>query len=97
MQVGQVSESVEVTAAAPLLETETSSTRTVMSGNVLYEMPLYQRYINTTMNLVPGMSQGGYAYGGDLGGYHLAGQRAGAIGLFEDGVVGSDPHRAAPA
>lgn len=91
MQVGQVTESVEVTSAAPLLETETSSTRTVMSGNVLYEMPLYQRYINTTLNLVPGMSQGGYAYGGDLGAYHLAGQRSGAIGIFEDGVSGSDP------
>jgi Carboxypeptidase regulatory-like domain/TonB dependent receptor len=89
MQVGQITESVEVTSAAPLLETETSSTRTVMSGEVLYEMPLYQRYINTTMNLTPGMSQGGYAYGGSLGSYHLAGQRSGAIGIFEDGVVGA--------
>jgi hypothetical protein len=43
------------------------------------------------MNLVPGMSQGGYAYGGGLGNYHLSGQRSGAIGVFEDGVVGSDP------
>ena len=91
MQVGQVTESIEVQGAAPLLETETSSTRTVMSGNVLYEMPLYQRYINSTLNLVPGMSSGGFAYGGDLGSYHLAGQRNGAIGIFEDGVSGSDP------
>jgi hypothetical protein len=91
LQVGQLTESIEVSSAAPLLETETSSTRTVMGGDVLYEMPLYQRYINTTMNLTPGMSQGGYAYGGGLGNYHLAGQRSGAIGLFEDGVVGSDP------
>src|SRR6476660_10239478 len=61
-----------------------------MSGNVLYEMPLYQRYINATLNLVPGMSSGGFAYGGDLGSYHLAGQRNGAIGIFEDGVNGND-------
>jgi hypothetical protein len=91
LQVGQVSESVQVEAAAPLLETESSSTRTVMSGNVLYEMPLYQRYVNSTLNLVPGMSSGGFAYGGSLGSYHLAGLRNGAIGIFEDGVSGSDP------
>src|SRR5687767_15995291 len=54
MQVGQMSESIEVQGAAALLETETSATRTVMSGNVLYEMPLFQRYINSTLNIVPG-------------------------------------------
>ncbi|MEZ5400290.1 MAG: TonB-dependent receptor [Bryobacteraceae bacterium] len=90
MQVGNVSESIEVQGGAQLLETETSATGTVMSGNVLYDMPLYQRYINSTMNLVPGMTSGGYAYGGSLGSYHLAGQRAGAIGIFEDGVNGND-------
>src|SRR5262245_8869870 len=53
-------------------------------------MPLYQRYINSTLNLVPGMTTGGYAYGGSLGSYHLAGQRSGSIGIFEDGVNGND-------
>ncbi|MBI3682113.1 MAG: TonB-dependent receptor [Acidobacteria bacterium] len=90
LQVGNVSESIEVTGATQLLETETSATGTVVSGNVLYDMPLYQRYINSTLNLVPGMTTGGYAYGGDLGSYHLAGQRNGAIGIFEDGVNGND-------
>ena len=90
LQVGQVTESIEVSGGTQLLETETSTTGTVMSGDTLYEMPLYQRYINSTLNLVPGMTSGGYAYGGDLGSYHLAGQRAGAIGIFEDGVNGND-------
>ena len=90
MQVGNVAESIEVQGAAALLETETSATGTVVSGNVLYDMPLYQRFINSTMNIVPGMTTGGYAYGGGLGAYHLAGQRAGAIGIFEDGVNGND-------
>ena len=83
-------ESIEVQGATPLLETETSATGTLVSGDVLYNMPLYQRYINSTLNLVPGMTSGGYAYGGDLGSYHLAGQRSGAIGVFEDGVNGND-------
>jgi hypothetical protein len=90
MQVGNVTESIEVQGGPQLLETQTSATGTVMSGDVLYDMPLYQRYINSTMNLVPGMTSGGYAYGGSLGSYHLAGQRAGAIGIFEDGVNGND-------
>jgi hypothetical protein len=91
MTVGQVTDAVEVSAGAgQLLETETSATGTVMSGKVLYDMPLYQRFVNSTMNLVPGMTTGGYAYGGGLGAYHLAGQRAGAIGIFEDGVNGND-------
>jgi len=90
LQVGSVAESVEVTGATALLETETSATGTVVAGSVLYDMPLYQRYINSTLNLVPGMTTSGYAYGGDLGAYHLAGQRNGAIGIFEDGVNGND-------
>ena len=86
LQVGNVSESVEVTGAAPLLETETSATGAIVDGEVLHKLPLYQRYINTTLNLVPGLSMGGYGYGGDLGAYHLAGQRNGAIGIFEDAL-----------
>ena len=90
LQVGQVTDSVEVAGTAAALETETSATGAVMEGKVLYDLPLYQRFVNSTLNLVPGMTTGGYAYGGSLGNYHLAGQRAGAIGIFEDGVNGND-------
>src|SRR5712692_271143 len=90
LQVGNVAESVEVTASTQLLETETSATGTVVEGQVLYKLPLYQRYIPLTLNLVPGLSMGGYAYGGGLDSYHLAGQRSGAIGYVEDGVLGND-------
>ncbi len=90
MQVGNVTESVEVQGQASALETETSATGAVVTGQVLYDLPLYQRFVNSTLNLVPGMTTGGYAYGGSLGAYHLAGQRAGAIGIFEDGVNGND-------
>jgi hypothetical protein len=83
------SESIEVSSG--LAGTERRPPALVAAG--LYEMPLYQRYINSTLNLVPGMSSGGFAYGGDLGSYHLAGQRSGAIGIFEDGVNGNDSGR----
>ena len=90
MQVGQLTESVEVTGSAAALETETSATGAVVTGQVLYDLPLFQRFINSTLNVVPGMTTNGYAYGGSLGNYHLAGSRAGHIGIFEDGVNGND-------
>ncbi len=90
LQVGALTESVSVSGAAPLLETETSAIGAVVGGDVLHKLPLYQRYINSTLNLTPGLSMGGYGYGGNLGSYHLAGQRNGAIGLFEDGVNGNE-------
>ena len=54
-------------------------------------MPLYQRFINSTLNLVPGMTTRRLTpTAASLGAYHLAGQRSGAIGIFEDGVNGND-------
>ncbi len=90
LEVGAVAESVEVSAQSQLLETETSSLGTVTEGKVLYNLPLYQRYVNLTLNLAPGMTMGGYGYGGDLGAYHVAGQRNTSIGMFEDGVLGNN-------
>ncbi|MBI4873762.1 MAG: TonB-dependent receptor [Acidobacteria bacterium] len=90
LEVGALSEQVEITGRAPLLETETSATGTVVEGNVLYKLPIYQRWTNSTFQLTPGMTQGGYAWGGNLGGYHVAGQRASSIGYFEDGVNAQD-------
>ncbi len=90
LEVGQVTERVEVTGQAQLLETESSATGTVVEGTVLYKLPIYQRWTNSTFQLTPGMTQGGYAWGGSLGGYHVAGQRASSIGYFEDGVNAQD-------
>jgi hypothetical protein len=90
LEVGQVAESIEVTGRPQLLETETSSTGSVVAGKLIYDLPIYQRWVNSTFQLVPSISQGGYAWGGSLGGFHIAGQRASAIGFFEDGVVAQD-------
>ena len=90
MQVGQLTESSKSRARAAARNRNFLHRNRDERQRVLYDMPLYQRYINSTLNLVPGMTSGGYAYGGDLGSYHLAGQRSGAIGIFEDGVNGND-------
>jgi Carboxypeptidase regulatory-like domain/TonB-dependent Receptor Plug Domain len=91
LEIGQLAESVQVSAQSTLLETETSSTGTVTGGDVLYKMPLYQRYVLNALNLMPGMTMNGYAYGGSLGGFNVAGQRSTGTAVFEDGVLGNDP------
>lgn len=89
LELGDTSESIEVTASAPLLETETSATGTVAEGQFLYSLPMFQRFTNSTLHLVPGMTAGGYTWGETLGGFHIAGQR-GTVGFFNDGVNGQD-------
>ncbi|HTS66921.1 MAG TPA: TonB-dependent receptor [Candidatus Acidoferrales bacterium] len=91
LEVGQLTESVQVSAQGTLLETETSSTGSLTEGATLYKMPLYQRYVLNTLNLNPGMTMNGYAYGGSLGGFNVAGQRSTGTAFFEDGVLGNDP------
>jgi hypothetical protein len=91
LEVGNVTESVQVSAQAALLETETSSTGSITEGATLYKMPLYQRYVLNALNLNPGMTMNGYAYGGSLGGFNVGGQRSTGTAVFEDGVLGNDP------
>ena len=91
LEVGQLTESIQISAQGTLLETETSSTGSLTEGDTLYKMPLYQRYVLNTLNLNPGMTMNGYAYGGSLGGFNVAGQRSTGTAVFEDGVLGNDP------
>jgi hypothetical protein len=89
LEVGSATESLEVTAQAPLLETETSATGSLKTGNFLYTLPMNQRYVLSTLMLVPAVQTAFDAYGGSLTSFNVAGQRSGSIGLFEDGVLGN--------
>jgi hypothetical protein len=91
MELGQLTDSVQVSAQSTLLETETSAAGSLTEGETLYKMPLYQRYVLNALNLNPGMTQNGYSYGGSLGGFNVAGQRSSGTAVFEDGVFGNDP------
>jgi hypothetical protein len=91
LEVGTTTESIKVSAQSTLLETETSSTGTVTEGDTLYKLPMYQRYVNSALNLVPGVSMNGYGYGGSLSGYAVNGQRPTGTAMFEDGVLGNHP------
>ena len=55
-----VAESVEVSASVQLLETETSTTGTVVNGEFFQRMPLYQRHPRAVFeDLVIGSGKGG--------------------------------------
>lgn len=91
LEVGTVTDVVEVTAAVPLLETETSSTGTLVKGDYFYRMPLYQRHVRSILYLTPGINVAGFGWGGSLSAYQIAGNTADRIGFFEDGMYGVQP------
>jgi hypothetical protein len=92
LEVGATSDTVEVSAATPLLETETSSTGTVVEGDFFYRMPMYQRNAKSIMYLTPGVQVQGSGYSGSLGGFQINGESSGRIGFFEDGMYGVAPN-----
>lgn len=86
LEVGQLGESIQVSARSTLLETETSATGTVHEGETLYAMNLYQRQIVPFMpHLVPGTSGAGSSAS------NVVGQRASGMAVFSDGVLAQDP------
>ncbi len=91
MELGAVSDSVQVTAESPLLETETSTTGTVVSGEFFQRMPLYQRHSRALLYLTPGVNVTGLGYAGSLGGFSINGGATANIGYFEDGMYGVQP------
>ncbi len=83
MQLGGVTETVQVTGGAPLLDTETSASGLVLSGETLVAIPVSQKRPVRMMYYYPGTNS--------INGYHVLGQRSRAIGYQVDGVNGKEP------
>lgn len=81
--VGSAVQRVQVTGAAPQLETATSTTGTVMEGKEMNTLPIMQRYVWMTMYLMPGVTS--------MGGFHINGSRGRGLGLTLDGINGLQP------
>ena len=85
LEVGAASEQVTVTAAAPLLATETAAASSVMEGATLVEIPVPQKRLNKFLIYFPGFTT-------DSGsGFHVEGQRQRAIAFTLDGISGKVP------
>ncbi len=90
LEVSKVADEVQVISTPPLLDTETSDTGTVLGGELVTGLPMYQRQANATLLLVPGATTRGYAAGG-LASYSVAGQRSSGTASMIDGMATNDP------
>ena len=87
MEVGSVTESVNVNSATPLLETETAAAGQVMDGDTVVKLPVLQKGIKRMTLYMPGLNV--------INGLHGNGQRERALGMTLDGVSGKEPVRGA--
>ncbi len=84
LEVGNVVESVEVSAGAQLLETETATTGHLVSGTELTTLPTPQMKIESMLWYVSGVTS-------QSGNGHTAGGRSRAFQFTTDGVSGTNP------
>ena len=54
LSIGQVSQTLEVTGAAPVLQTQTTEVSTILEANVIANLPLETRNYNQLALLIPG-------------------------------------------
>src|SRR5262245_41576209 len=84
MELGAVTESIEVKAASALLETQTSSTGHLVTSAQLINLPTPQMKIESMLWYVPGVTS-------QSGSGHAAGGRDRSFVMANDGVSAMDP------
>ena len=101
MQLGNVSDTIEVTGGAPVLETENATIGTVIENKRIIDLPLNGRNPLQLVSLTPGAttngpasSQGQQRMGGARNSFSLnvAGQRTSNNHYELDGVENTDPN-----
>jgi len=99
MQVGAVTQTIEVTAASPLLQAQSSDLGQVVAARAVTEMPLNGRNVISLVQLSPGIQPQGPPSGGNSsmsnpvganpfasGDFQVGGSQAGQNAIFVDGV-----------
>ena len=86
LEIGTLVETVEVSAAAQLLETETSTTGDLVPGEILTAVPTPQMKVQTVLYYMAGVTNQAR-----IG--HVAGQRSRSFQATMDGVSGMEPVR----
>lgn len=97
LQIGNVSETVEVSSAAPLIQTDTANLGGVIEGRTIQDIPLNGRNVNNLLTLVPGVIAQG-STGGNMstnliayGNYQIGGGFGNQSISFVDGVQANIP------
>jgi hypothetical protein len=83
LEIGAVTESIEVAATPPLLETETAGSGQILDGDLVVKLPVMQKFMHRVLLYMPGMT--------NINGQHAVGQRQRAIGYSLDGVNAKEP------
>lgn len=83
LEVGNVTETVTVTSATPLLETETAASGQVLEGETIVKIPVLQKAFYRMYLYMPGMNV--------INGQHAVGQRQRSLGFTLDGVSAKEP------
>jgi hypothetical protein len=83
LELGSVTESVNVSGSAPLLDTETATAGQVLDGDLLVKIPVSQKRAIRIMFYMPGANS--------IGGFTVLGQRSRAMGYTIDGINGKEP------
>jgi hypothetical protein len=99
MEVGAVTQTIEVTAQTPLLQPQSSDLGTVVESRTVTEMPLNGRNVIALAQLSPGIQPQGPPSGGNssmsnpvganpfaAGDFQVGGSQAGQNAIFIDGV-----------
>src|SRR5215472_4603578 len=91
LEVGQATETVEIVAQAPLIESESASLGAVVDTQKIAELPLNGRNFLQLARLVPGVDSG--TQGGETGpdGFSANGLRADQNAFHLDGTSNSNP------
>jgi hypothetical protein len=88
LEIGSVAESIMVTGAPPLLETETATSGQVLEGQTIVKMPVLQKAFYRIYLYMPGMNVISSTAGSEQ---HAIGQRQRALGYTIDGVNAKEP------
>jgi hypothetical protein len=99
LQVGEVTQTLEVSSQAPLLQTETGSLSQVVSARAVQELPLNGRNVLNLVALSPGVVPQGSAEGSLTGknvfaggNYQIGGGMANQSAAYFDGVPVNDSY-----
>jgi hypothetical protein len=87
LEVRAVSDSVEVTSALPLLDTQTSSTGQVMEGEYFYKLPNYQHWSRGVLYYTPQVGSTNAPWPGSLGNWNINGGQTWQTAQYEDGIM----------
>ncbi len=97
LQVGNTKEEIEVTAAPPLIQTDSATLGSVVGQRTIAAMPLSGRNVNNLLTLVPGVVAGGNTYGNPStniignGNYQIGGGFGNQSIFYVDGVQTNIP------